>query len=267
MSATRGRFWGLLVAGAWLVVLFLALPALVAVPVSLTPKRYLSLPEGGLSLRHFETLLTSPDWLQSALQSLLIALGAMAIATAAGTLCAISLWRLASRFGELLRAFLMLPMIIPPVISAMAFYRAWVQLGLIDSYAGVIVAHAILGAPVVLLTVSASLAHFDPRLEQASRSLGASLATTVRRVILPGIRPGVVAGAIFAFILSWDEVVVALFIAKFRIFTLPRRMWDGIRENTDPAVAAAAVILIAITLAAILLSDRIASRRRDETIP
>jgi putative spermidine/putrescine transport system permease protein len=250
MSAGGSR---LLVTAAWATLGFLLLPALVALPVSLTPKRFLSLPEGGISFRHYEDLLTSDAWLASALQSFVIAAAAAFIATLIGTLCAIGLWRISSKFSELLRAVLLLPLIIPPIISAMAFYRAWIALHLLDSYAGVILAHAILATPIVLITVSASLANFDLRLEQASRSLGASLSTTVRRVILPGIRPGILAGAIFAFILSWDEVVAVLFIASFRIYTLPRRIWDGIRENTDPAVAAAAVVLIAITLLAMLL--------------
>jgi len=247
----KGRTW--LTAGAWLTLGFLVLPALVAVPVSLTPKRFLSLPEGDISFRHYEALLSSAAWLSSAMQSLIIASCAALIATLLGTLCAVGLWRLSSRLSEVLRGVLLLPLIIPPIISAIAFYRAWVTLGLLDSYLGMILAHAILAAPMVLITVSAALANFDVRLEQASRNLGASIGTTLRRVVLPGIRPGILAGAVFAFILSWDEIVVALFIAKFRISTLPRRMWDGIRENTDPAVAAAAVILIAITLLAMAM--------------
>jgi putative spermidine/putrescine transport system permease protein len=108
--------------------------------------------------------------------------------------------------------------------------------------------------------VSAALANFDPRLEQASRSLGAPMGTTLRRVILPSIRPGILAGAIFAFILSWDEVVVALFVTKFDVFTLPRRIWNGIRENTDPTVAAAAVVLIVFTLAALAVVTLLSKR-------
>lgn len=260
MMEIPGRTSRLLATGAWVVLGFLLLPALIALPVSLTTKRFLSMPVDGISLQHYETLLTSGAWLSSALQSFIIAIAASALATLAGTLCAIGLWRISSGLAHVLRALLLLPLIIPPIISAMAFYRAWIPLHLLDSYAGVILAHAILATPIVLITVSTSLANFDIRLEQASRNLGASLATTVRRVILPGIRPGIMAGAIFAFILSWDEVVVVLFIATFRIYTLPRRMWDGIRENTDPAVAAAAVVLIAITLIAVLLFAWLARR-------
>ena len=147
----------------------------------------------------------------------------------------------------------------------MAFYRLFVPLGLIDSYLGLILAHTVLAAPLVLITVSASLAGFDPRLEQASRNLGASSMTTLLRVILPSIRPGVLAGAVFAFIVSWDEIVVTLFLSKFNVYTLPRRMWNGIRENTDPTVAAAAVVLIGITIIAFLIWALVQRRARSQS--
>lgn len=242
--ARINRIW------AGLLLLFLVAPVLVAIPVSLTSKRFLSMPTDGLSLRHFEKLFTSPEWLSSFVQSTIIGLTSAALATALGTLCAIGLWRISSKVGEGVRAFLLLPLIFPPIISAMAFYRLFVPLGLLDTYPGLILAHTVLAAPLVLITVSASLAGFDGRLEQASRNLGASAWTTMWRVILPSIKPGVLAGAVFAFIASWDEIVVTLFVSKFSVFTLPRRMWNGIRENTDPTVAAAAVVLITVTLLA-----------------
>jgi len=248
-------------AGAWLFLAFLVLPALIAIPVSLTPKRYLSFPEDSVSLRHFEKFFTSPDWLSSFYQSAVIATSTALLATVLGTLCAIGLWRVTSKYSEAVRALLLLPLIIPQIISAMAFYRLWIPLGLLDNYAGLILAHTILATPMVLITVSASLANFDPSLEQASRNMGANGWTTMRRVILPSIKPGVLAGALFAFILSWDEIVVTLFISKFNVYTLPRRIWNGIRENTDPTVAAAAVVLIAITLVAFWVSFLLARRR------
>lgn len=252
--------------GAWLALLFLVLPALIAIPVSLTPKRFLSMPKGEYSLRHFENLFTSPDWLSSFAQSGIIAASTAVLATALGTLCAIGLWRVTSRYTEVVRAFLLLPLIIPQIISAMVFYRLLVPIGLIDSYPGLILAHTVLATPLVLITVSASLANFDPKLEQASRNLGASTWTTMRRVILPSIRPGVIAGALFAFILSWDEIVVTLFISKFSVYTLPRRMWNGIRENTDPTVAAAAVVLIGITLIAFVAYALVARHRAQAAV-
>lgn len=247
---------------AWAILLFLVLPALVAIPVSLTPKRFLAIPTDEFSLRHFEYLFASREWMSSFLQSAVIAAASALAATAIGTLAAIGLWRLSSRAGELVRALLLLPLIVPAILSAMAFYRLWIPLGLLDTWAGMILAHTILAAPMVLITVSASLAGFDPRLEQASRGLGAPMRTTILRVILPAIRPGMLAGAVFAFILSWDEIVVTLFISKFDVYTLPRRLWNGIRENTDPTVAAAAVVLIGVTLL-LYVAVSLARRRRD----
>ena len=239
---------------AWVLLVFLVAPALVAIPVSLTPKTFLSFPTDELSLQYYRKLFGSPEWMSSFWQSTVIGVASTLLATATGTLCAIGLWRVSSRAGEVMRAILLLPLVIPPIIAAMAFYRLFVPLGLIDSYPGLILAHTVLAAPLVLITVSASLAGFDPRLEQASRGLGASNWVTMRRVILPGVRPGVLAGAVFAFISSWDEIVVTLFLSKFSVYTLPRRMWNGIRENTDPTVAAAAVVLMVVTLLAFGLS-------------
>ena len=249
---------------AWLVLLVLIVPSLVAFPVSVTSETYLSLPWHGVSLKHFQNLFSSPEWLSSFATSAVIAMISCVLATLLGTSCAIGLWRLSSGMAEMVRAFMLLPLMAPPIISAMAFYRLWVPLGLIDSYLGLIIAHVILALPMVIITVSASLANFDLRLEQASRSLGASIGTTVRRVILPSIRPGILAGAVFAFIVSWDEIIVALFISRFSVFTLPRRLWNGMRENTDPTVAAAAVVLICITLVALVVFALSSRRTRDE---
>lgn len=238
---------------AWSLLVFLVAPALIAIPVSFTANNYLSLPWNGVSLQYYEKLFTSPDWLSSFFQSTVIGLSSALLATCFGTLAAVGIWRISSRWGEILRGFLLLPLVIPPIIAAMAFYRLYVPLGLIDTYLGLILAHSVLAAPLVVITVSASLSGFDRRLEQASRNLGATPLQTLWRVIIPAIKPGIVSGAVFAFIASWDEIVVTLFLSKFSVFTLPRRMWNGIRENTDPTVAAAAVVLLGVTIAAFLI--------------
>ena len=252
---------------AWSLLVFLVAPALIAIPVSLTSQNYLSLPWDGLSLQYYREVFTSPDWMSSFFQSSMIGLTSAALATVMGTLAAVGLWRLSSRWGEVMRGFLLLPLVIPPIIAAMAFYRLYVPLRLIDTYTGLILAHAVLAAPLVLITVGASLAGFDRRLEQASRNLGASSSQTLWRVILPSIRPGVISGAVFAFIASWDEIVVTLFLSKFSVYTLPRRMWNGIRENTDPAVAAAAVVLLGVTFAAFLIWALLQRRARRARTP
>ncbi|MGE4252564.1 MAG: ABC transporter permease [Parvibaculaceae bacterium] len=260
MSTSRSWRFTLLQFLAWPVLVFLLLPVFVSVPLSLTPNRYLSLPDREISFRHYAHLFTDPGWAASAAQSMVIALAATAIALASGTLCAIGLWRMSSRQAELVRSLLLAPIIVPPVVAALAFYRLWIDLGLYDTYAGLILAHAILGAPFVVICVSTSLASFDPRLEQAARSLGATPRQAVYHVVMPGILPGILAGAVFAFIASWDEIVVASFIARRDIFTLPRRMFDSMRESVDPTIAAAATVLVLFTLAGFALYALIASK-------
>jgi len=141
-------------------------------------------------------------------------------------------------------------LIVPPIISALAFYKAWVKIGLLDSYAGIVIAHAVLAVPYVVITVTTSLSNFDPRLEQAARNLGATAWTAMRLIIVPVIRPGILSGAVLSFLASWDEIVVTLFISSQRIMTLPKAIWNGIRDNIDPTVAAVGSLVILLTLIA-----------------
>jgi putative spermidine/putrescine transport system permease protein len=247
---------------AWVVALYLLLPISIIIPVSLTDQRFLSLPKDGLSWQHYATVLASPQWLGSIWQSFLIAVVATLIAVVAGTFCAIGCWRLSRRSTDLVRALMLLPIIIPSIVYAIGLYRYFAGLDLLDRFLGVAIAHGVTGIPYVVITVSTALAAFDPRLEQAARGMGANLGQTLRWVILPRIAPGVVSGAIFAFIHSWDELVIVLFIASRDVFTLPRRIWDGINENLDPAMAAVAVLLVVFTTGLLLL-DLALRRRRD----
>jgi putative spermidine/putrescine transport system permease protein len=251
--------FGVVLALAWTVLLFLFLPIFVAVPFSFSPRRYLALPGDDWSWAPYANLLTSEDWLSSIGQSLIVASATTALALVLGTLCAIGLWRLASRFAEAVRGFVLMPIIVPPIVAGLAFYQLFVDLRLLDTYLGLILAHTMLAVPYVVITVSTSLAHFDLRLEQAARNLGASLPQTLRYVILPSIVPGMLSGAIFAFILSWDEIVVTLFVTSLHVFTLPRRMWDGIREHTDPTIAAVATVLIVLTI--VVIAAHMVTRR------
>lgn len=245
----------------WAVICFLVLPITIVFPVSLTDKRYLSLPEEGISFKHYANLFTSAEWLGSIGQSLYIGIVATAISVTAGTLCAIGCWRLSSRAGEMVRAMMLVPIVVPTIVYALGIYRFWVDLRLLDTYTGVILVHAVTGIPYVVVTVSTALAGFDARLEQAARNLGASPFQALRRIVLPGIMPGVVSGAIFAFIHSWDELVIVLFIASRAVFTLPRRIWDGINEHLDPTMAAVATIMIALTAVLLVLDLRVRGKK------
>jgi putative spermidine/putrescine transport system permease protein len=239
---------GLVAALAWAVLSFLALPAFAVIPVSFTDTRYLALPQEHLSLQHWRAFLASREWLDSIWQSLWIAAVSTLAAVTAGTLCAVGCWRIASRLSDKVRGLMILPMAVPTIVYALGIYRIYVDLDLVGTALGVVLAHAVTGLPYVVLTVSAALSNLDPRLEQAARGLGASLGQTLRYVIVPNILPGVLSGAIFAFIHSWDELVVVIFIGGRALFTLPRRMWDGINDNLDPVIAVVATGMILFTL-------------------
>ncbi|MDW6024736.1 ABC transporter permease [Mesorhizobium sp. BAC0120] len=245
---------------AWSALLFLMAPIFVVVPVSLTPTSFLSFPTEGLSLRHYQQLFQDPAWYRSMGQSVIIGLCSTVLATAVGTAAAIGALRLGGTLAMTTRVLALLPLIVPPVVSALALYRSWVLLGLFDSWAGTILAHAILGVPYVFITVSAALSRLDPSIAMAARNLGAGWARTQLQIVLPNIRSGVFAGAVFAFITSWDELVVTLFITSRGIFTLPRRMWDGIRENISPTIAAVATILILFSILLLLAMRLIRGR-------
>jgi putative spermidine/putrescine transport system permease protein len=247
--------------GGWLVVCFLVLPIAVVVPISLTDRDYLSLPRHGLSLQYYVNLFTSSAWASSIGQSLVIAVAATLIAVAAGAACAIGCWRLGSRAADLLRVVMLVPLIVPTIVYALGLYRLWAQLGLLDTYTGVIIAHAVTGIPYVIILVSTGLAGFDLRLEQAARNLGATPAQTLRLIVLPGILPAMSSAAIFAFIHSWDDLVLVLFIAGRAVFTLPRRIWDGINDQLDPTMAAVATVLLVLTVGLLWLDSAIRRRQ------
>ena len=254
---------GIVAALAWLVLSFLVLPAFAVIPVSFTDTRYLAMPQEHLSLQHWRTFLTSPEWLGSIWQSLWIATVSAAVAVTAGTLCAVGCWRIASSLSEKVRGIMILPMAVPTIVYALGIYRIYVDLDLVGTALGVVLAHSVTGLPYVVLTVSASLSNLDPRLEQASRGLGASLGQTLRYVIVPNILPGVLSGAIFAFIHSWDELIVVIFIGGRALFTLPRRMWDGINDNLDPTIAVVATAMILFTLLVLTADLSLRARRAD----
>jgi putative spermidine/putrescine transport system permease protein len=261
-SGWVGRALPSLVAGlAWTVVGFLILPMLVVLLVSLTDQPYLSLPRDGPSLQYYRNFFSSADWMSAAGQSLLVAFLSTLLAVLMGTACAIACWRLSGRYANFVRLLVMLPMMVPTVIEGLAMHRAWVFLGMFDTVSGLVLAHAMTGLPYVLVTVTAALARFDVRQEQAARSLGASVPVTVIWVICPQIMPGILSGALFAFVHSFDELVVTLFLTSRLIATLPKQMWSGIQENLDPTIAAVSALLILAT-STIIIADRYLKYRR-----
>jgi putative spermidine/putrescine transport system permease protein len=231
------------------VLLFLVAPILTIVPLSFSSGSFFYYPLPGLSLRWYEDFFTSSFWLSSLKNSLIIGISATVLATLLGTMAALGIWRARFPAQALVLAMLISPMVVPVVIIAVGVYFAFAPLGLTDGYLGLILAHATLGVPFVVITVLATLSAFDRTLLRAAESLGASQLATFRRVMLPLILPGVASGAVFAFAASFDEVVVVLLMAGPAQRTLPRQMFAGINDNISLTIAAAATMLIAISLA------------------
>lgn len=247
---------------AWVLLAFLFVPVLVVIPVALTDRDYLSLPQNGLSLEHFRSLLNwRAGWLPSIFTSLVIALASSVIATSVSTAYAIGAWVYVGRWPSILRVILLSPLIVPPVIYAVGMVRLWSKLSLLDTWVGVTIVHVVLAMPLAVLAIGASLSHLDPRLVQAARSLGARPLTVFGRVIVPNIIPGMFAGAILSFIVSWDEITVTLFITSRGIVTLPRKIWTSIADAVDPALAAIATLMLLITVLGLIIRMTLWDRR------
>jgi putative spermidine/putrescine transport system permease protein len=264
-ASAEDRFWyysGRIVAVAVLV--FLVAPLLIVVPMSLTSGNVLAFPLPGLSMRWYEEVLTSERWTVPARNSLIVGVSATVLSLVLGTLAAVGLAQSRFRFRTLVLGLIVSPMVVPIVISAVAFYFFFVKFGLVGTYIGLILAHTVLAAPFVVITVTATLQDFDRDLVRAAASLGAPPLTVFRRIVLPIIAPGVATGGLFAFATSFDEIVVALFLASPQQRTLPRQIFSGVREYVSPSIAAVATLLI--LLAAVLLLVVELLRRRGERL-
>ncbi|CAO96233.1 ABC transporter permease [Erwinia tasmaniensis] len=257
------RLWkGLFNFYAAAVLLFLIVPVLTIVPLSFNASSFLSYPLSGFSLRWYRTFFHSQEWLGALGNSLLIAPLATLLATVLGVLAATGLVRGEFRGKGVVMAIIISPMVAPVVIIAVGMFFFFARLSLLNSYLGLVLAHALLGVPFVVITVVAVLKSYDTSLSRAAASLGASPLRVFCKVTLPLIAPGVFSGALFAFAASFDEVVVTLFLASPSQRTLPIQMFAGIRENLDPTIAAAASLMIGASLALLIVMEIL--RRRGE---
>lgn len=252
---------------AWLVLAFLMLPILVIIPLSFNAEPYFTFTQGMLafdpeaySFKWYAEIINDDKWLLAIKNSFFIGFWATLIATVLGTFAAIGLSNPVMPWQRLIMAVLLSPMIVPLIITAAGMYFFYTQLGLTGSYLGVIVAHAALGTPFVIITVNAALSGFDYSLMRASLGLGATPLYTFFKVIMPLIRPGVISGALFAFITSFDEVVVILFLAGPEQRTIPRQMFSGLREQINPTILAVAVLLVVVSALMLLTIEYLRAR-------
>jgi len=257
------RGWAGRLAGAIFVsaaCVFLILPTLIVVPMSFTSAEQLIFPPVGFSLRWYVNYATTTAWRLATLNSVLTALGSMVLATVLGTLAALAISRGRLPFRGGITTLFLFPMIVPSIVTAVAIYNTFAKLHLTDSVAGMILAHTILGLPFVVINVLAVLQKVDWRIVDAARSCGATPTRALFLVTLPAIMPGVLAGAVFAFVTSFDEVVVALFVSSPETLTLPRQLFSGLRDQVTPALVAIATVLIALSIALMMTVEYLRNR-------
>jgi putative spermidine/putrescine transport system permease protein len=239
---------------------FLILPLFVVVPISFSGSSFLEFPPRSFSLRWYREYVVSSTWIDSTLNSVKVAVLTAVFATVVGTCAALALQRWLTRARPLLTGVLLSPMILPHIVLAVSIYAVFARLKLIGSIWGLVAVYTLLATPFVYLNVSAALQSLDPTLEQAAMSLGATRWRALWHVTLPLVRPGIVAGALLAMILAFDEVVIAIFITGTTAITLPKTMWDGIRTEINPTIAAVSTCLIATYV--VLLGASAALRAR-----
>jgi putative spermidine/putrescine transport system permease protein len=247
-----------------LILLFLITPILVIIPLSFNAEPYFTYPMPGFSLRWYQDFWQSEMWGLAVRNSVIVGIASTILATTLGTLAALGLSKPGLPYKGLIMGVLISPIIVPLVITAVGMYFFYSSLGLANSLPGLILAHTALGTPFVVITVTATLVGFDYSLVRAAQNLGASPARTFFKVQMPLILPGVISGALFAFITSFDEVVVVLFLAGVEERTIPRQMWSGIREQISPTILAVATVLIVISI--LLLTTIELLRRRNERL-
>lgn len=257
--ADRARM-GLLILWCGLVLAFLVLPILVVVPLSVNSDAFFTIPLAGFSWRWYAEVLGSGQWRDAIWHSMVIAIGATTFATILGTLAAVGLASPRLPAKRLVISVLISPLIVPVVITAVGTYLFYAPLGLASTFSGIILAHTVVASPFVVVTVGASLTNFDQSLTRAAAISGARPLTAFRLVMLPLILPGVLAGAAFAFVASFDELVIALFLAGPAQRTLPMQMFMGLREHLSPAITAAATLMMSLSILLLIVAARL--RRR-----
>ena len=247
---------------AFFALAFLAVPILVIIPLAINSSDYLRFPPQGFSFRWFKTVLESSSWMGSAAVSVQIALWSTLLGVSLSLLASVALVRGQIRFKQAVYALILLPMIVPNIISAISMFFFFADIHLASGQVPIIIGHTVLAVPVAVIILCATLQGVDGRLENAALSLGADRLTAFRRITLPLIAPGIASAAIFAFLSSFDELVIALFMASPSTQTLPVRIWNSVLFQLDPTIAAISTLLIpALCLvAANMLSARSRAR-------
>ncbi len=242
-----------------LILIYLALPTLVVIPLSFSAQSYLSFPPEGWSLQWYARMAENPAWLDATVNSLVSGVATALLSMVFGTLAALMVARGQTRWGGTVSALVVAPAMLPHIILAIGLYPVMLELGILRTHLAAILGHTVVGIPLVFITVLASLRSYTGALELAAMTLGADLWHTFWRITFPMIRPGVIAGGILAFATSFDELLLSLFLTGTNTRTLPRLIWEQLRDFLTPTIAAVATLVFAFTvvlLAAVSLLQR-----------
>ena len=258
---TRGsRLW--LYAIAILVMIFLVIPTLIVIPMSFSGSQYLEFPPREWSLRWYHNYFDSASWMAATATSFKAATLTTLVATPLGTMAAYGLFVSQYRFTKIIVATLLTPIIVPVILVGIGIFYAYAKLSLVNTLLGLVLAHSMLAVPLVVMVVLSALESFDANQEKVARSLGASRLTAFLLVTLPQIRFAVVSGAALSFLTSFDEIIVAMFVSGGANSTLTRNMFNSLRDQVDPTIAAISTIMILVTSVLLALSQRF-GRKRD----
>ncbi len=245
-----------------LVIVFLLAPVLIIIPMSFGSALSLEFPPRSVSLQWYRHFFSSGPWLDAARVSLVVAAGAAAVSAVLGTLASFALVRGRFPGRDLIYLLILSPLVIPGVVVAIGMYLFLGRLGLVGSISGLIIAHTAIALPLVVVNMTAALQGFDRSIERAAMSAGANRLRTFWHVTLPVIRPGFTAGVLFAFMASFDEVIIAIFLSGRNATTLPKRMWDSVLLETDPTISAVSSLLVGATILTVVLGVLLTGRRR-----
>lgn len=249
-----------------LIAFYMILPILIVFPMSFSSAEFLTFPPPGFSLKWFQRYFGDSSWTQPTYISFQIAIMTMVLSTILGTLAAMALVR--SRFWGKAAAnsLILAPMIIPVIVISIALYGFFAKIGLIGTRAGLVFGHTMVCIPFVVITVSASLKGFDETLEMAAMICGATRLKAFMKITFPIIRPGMISGALFAFIISFDEIVISMFLCGIETRTLPLKMWEGIRMEVNPVIAAVSTLLICLSAVLLIFVEIIRRRTQSKII-
>ena len=246
-----------------LALFFLMLPNFMVFPFSISPTSLMEFPPRGFSLQWYEKYFTQPGWLDATWTSFYVAIMTMIISVMIGSLAAYGLVRGRFPGKRVINAFILLPIIIPTLLTAVAIFKLYSDLRLTGTILGFVIGHCILAIPFVITIMAATLRGIDPDIENAARNLGAGRLKTVWYVTFPLARQGMLSSALFAFLMSFDELLIAIFISSPTVNTLPKKLWEGIRLEIDPSLAAVSSILVLVSIVILGLAG-LAKMRMDK---